>query len=309
MLESERRSGGDVPWLTRRERGALSMMKLTAFLAKSFGRRALRPLVRAIALYYTLFDREAVAASRDWLSRVHERPPQRREVFDHITTFAQVTLDRLFIAMQQTEPFELERTGNEHLRELTANGRGAILLGAHLGSFEAMRMAGRGEHFPVTIVGHFENAATITALLRELDSEFDGTVIHAGKDPIALALELRDAIDRGDFIALLGDRIGLNDKTVTVPFFGSPARFAAGPFLLAAILKAPVYLVFGLFEEPNRYALYCEPFEEEVVLPRGAREEALRELASRYAGRLETYARRAPNNWFNFFDFWEAKSR
>ena len=71
-----------------------------------------------------------------------------------------------------------------------------------------------------------------------------------------------------------------------------------------AILKCPIYLVFGLYREPNRYELYCEPFSERLVLPRGAREEALRHEVARYARRLEDYCRKAPDNWFNFFDFW-----
>lgn len=301
-------AGRDAAWLSQGERGALSLMKLVAFLARLFGRRALRPLVRAIALYYVLFDRPAVAASRDWLTRVNGQPPRWRDVFEHVTTFAQVTLDRLFVAMGKLDDFEFSRNGNEHLEALAREKRGAILLGAHLGSFEAMRAAGRGERFPITIVGHFENAEAITSLLRDLDPDFDGTVLHAGQDAVGLALKLKESIARGDFVALLGDRIGLNEKTIRVPFFDEEVELAAGPFLLASILKAPIYLVFGLYEEPNRYSLYCEPFVEEALLPRGSREEALTALGSRYAQRLEAYARQAPMNWFNFFDFWETPS-
>ena len=65
-----------------------------------------------------------------------------------------------------------------------------------------------------------------------------------------------------------------------------------------------MYLAFGLYEEPNRYALYCEPFAERVVLPRASRADALAAYAARYAARLEHYCRLAPYNWFNFYDFW-----
>jgi len=98
----------------------------------------------------------------------------------------------------------------------------------------------------------------------------------------------------------------MNDKFVEVDFFGAPAAFSTGPFILAAVLKCPIYLVFGLYFEPNRYELFCEPFAERIELPRRNRQEALEAVVSRYAARLETYCRRAPNNWFNFFDFWES---
>jgi predicted LPLAT superfamily acyltransferase len=109
-------------------------------------------------------------------------------------------------------------------------------------------------------------------------------------------------------VALLADRVGLNDKHVVVDFLGKPARFPTGPFLLAALLKRPVYLVFGLYFEPNRYELFCEPFAEELTLPRKDRAGALKDVVQRYATRLEHYARLAPDNWFNFYDVWQSET-
>ena len=305
---SEGVSDPEAGWLGHRERGTIAFIRFTAWLSSLLGRRLMRGLVWAIALWYCVFDRDVVAASRGWLERVLDRPVRRRDVFRHVATFAQVTLDRLYFARGEVERFTFTREGNEHLVALARGGGGAILLGAHLGSFEAMRAAGDEERFPITIVGHFENAAMITALLRELDPDFDGRVLHAGQDSLTLALELRDAVARGELIALLGDRVGLNEKEVRVPFFGRPARFATGPLLLASVLRVPIYLVFALYHPPNHYALHCEPFEEVVTLPRGRREEALEALATRYAARLEDHCRRAPFNWFNFFDFWEERA-
>ena len=75
--------------------------------------------------------------------------------------------------------------------------------------------------------------------------------------------------------------------------------------MLASILKCPVLLTFGLYREPNRYDLHCEPFAERLTLPRGKRQAMLVEHVQRFAHRLEDYCRKAPDNWFNFYDFWE----
>ncbi|MEL6187082.1 MAG: lipid A biosynthesis acyltransferase, partial [Myxococcota bacterium] len=83
------------------------------------------------------------------------------------------------------------------------------------------------------------------------------------------------------------------------------ARFPTGPFMLASILQCPIYLTFGIFREPNLYQLSCEPFAERLSLPRRGRDDALREHVQRYARALEAKARSAPDNWFNFYDFWE----
>ncbi len=82
-----------------------------------------------------------------------------------------------------------------------------------------------------------------------------------------------------------------------------------GPYLLASVLHCPIYLTFGLYRGGNRYDMVCEPFAERVDLPRGAREEALAAYVQRYADRLAEHVQEAPDNWFNFFDFWSAPER
>lgn len=293
-------------WLEQRERGAVWAIRMVVLVANLFGRSLTRALVSLIALFYTIFDGTSRAASRAWLTRVHDRRPTFREIYRHIRTFSQVTLDRLFLASGKTGYFTFKRNGNEHLFAQAATRQGAILLGAHVGSFEAMRASGQEEKLSINIVGHFENAQMINSVLKALDPEMAERVIHIGDDPMGLALKLREQVEEGSFLALLADRVGLNDKWIEVEFMGKPAPFPTGPFLLASLLKCPVYLVFGLYVPPNHYELFCEPFSESIVLPRGKRDDALRDVVSRYARRLEDFSRRAPNNWFNFYDFWKA---
>lgn len=295
---------GPVTWLSQRERGAVLGIRFVFWFATLFGRWPARQFVRLLAIFYAAFDRNAKRASRAWLERVHASPASWLDVYHHISIFAQVALDRIFLLKGKTKIFDVHRTGNEHLITLARERRGAILLGAHVGSFEAMRVSADEESFPLSIVGHFENARMINALLSEIDPKMAESVIHVGADPVGSALTIRDRLAQGHMIAVLGDRIGLNEKTVSVDFFGKPALFPAGPFILAASLRAPVYLVFGLYYEPNRYELFCEPFAERVELPRNERGEALQRMVQEYADAVERFCRKAPDNWFNFYDFW-----
>ena len=91
-------------------------------------------------------------------------------------------------------------------------------------------------------------------------------------------------------------------------FLGGRARFPTGPFVLAAVLHCPVLLTFGLHHAPNRYDLYCEPFAERSTCraPRAKRRCA--SYVQRFASRLEHYCRLAPDNWFNFYDFWSPRA-
>jgi predicted LPLAT superfamily acyltransferase len=301
-----RKLAGDVAWLTREERGAIASIRFVFWLAKTLGRLPARLFMLVVAAQYLVTDGNTRRASRQWLSTVYGRPARLYEIYRHILCFARVTLDRVFLLLGAQELFEVHRTGREYLSELTAARRGAILVGAHLGSFEAMRVSGADEHFPINIVGYFENARMINALLERLNPEMSARVLHVGNDPIGFASSVSDCLARGEMVALLADRVGLNDKHVVVDFFGKPAKFPTGPFLLAALLKRPVYLVFGLYFEPNRYELFCEPFAEELTISRKDRAGALQAVVQRYAARLEHYARLAPDNWFNFYDVWQS---
>jgi len=309
-LAGRARRGGrpvtDETWLDQGERGSVFAIWLTFRLAALVGRRAMRPLVVVIALWYRLFDRTAVRASSDWLRRVRGAPPGFWDVYRHLRVFVQVTLDRIFLLTGRTRGLVFTREGHHHLEEQLATGRGAVLLGAHLGSYEAMRAGGVATDVPIRILGYFANARRINALLERLNPGQAANVIHLGDDPVGAAVRVAASIEQGALVAVLGDRVGLNERVVRARFFGQEASFPAGPFLLASVLHCPVYLVFGLYHEPNRYELFCEPFAERLTIPRKDREGGLRDVVQRYATRLEDYCRRAPYDWFNFFDFWSS---
>lgn len=291
-------------WLNRTERGTVFGIRAAFFWATAAGRWPTRPIVSTIALWYRLFDRRAVATSRAWLTRVDGRPPSFWRIYRHLRMFAQVTLDRVFLLKGRTKGLRFTRTGHDLLVQQAATGKGALLIGAHLGSYEALRAGGDEDRIAINILGYFANAKMINALLEQLDPHKAAKVMHLGEDPVGVMAKVQERLEHGEFVAMMADRTGLNDRNVHAEFFGQPAAFSAGPFLLASILRCPVYLVFGLYSEPNRYDLHCERFADRIDLPRKDREAGLQKWTQLYAARIEHHARQAPLNWFNFFDFW-----
>ena len=292
-------------WLSVGERGTVLGFRLVLWMATIFGRWPARLLVRAIALYYAILDRPARRASRQWWTVIQGTPPTFGTIYEHILRFAQITLDRVFLLQGKTKHFEVVHHGHELLEQARAAGRGAILLGAHLGSFEAMRARSHARDIALSILGHFENAKMINALFAALNPGVAARVIHIAPGSVDFIFKVQKRVEAGEFVAVLGDRTGLNEKAMVVDFFEAPARFPTGPFVLAALLDCPIFLTFGLYREPNRYDLHCELFAERVELPRKDRQAHLRALVQRYAQRLEHYCRLQPDNWFNFYDVWE----
>jgi predicted LPLAT superfamily acyltransferase len=292
-----------VRWHHMAERGSVIGIRLVVVMATLLGRRLTSLVLPLIATWYALLDFRVRRASLDYLRRVHGRA-NLGQVIRHLRCFAQVTLDRLFLLRGRTSLFEISTHGEEHLAKLAQEHRGAILVVAHLGSFEIMRGLSGAMRFPVNVLGYFQNAPLINAVLRGLDPEVDARFIQIRPDDPTFIFEVEERVRAGEMVGTMGDRVGFGGKGLRVPFLGREALFPTGPYLLAALLRCPIYLAFSLYRSPNRYDLYCEPFEERVELPRGHREEALRPLVARYASRLEAHCRLAPENWFNFYDFW-----
>jgi predicted LPLAT superfamily acyltransferase len=291
-------------WLQQRERGSSVGLRATLLATRVLGRRLAQGLLAIIAFYFTLFSPRVRVALRGYHRRLDGNPSWRRSL-RHVFRFCQVTLDRMYLLTGRRDLFEVERIGTEHMFALMERKQGAMLLGAHLGSFEVMRAMSRTTDLKINILAHSENAKRITHVLEAVsDGEMNLRVIEIMQRDPSYILEVKERIDDGELVAILGDRVGLNERFVEAEFLGEKARFPSGPYLLASLLRCPVLTVCGLFEPPKSYRLHCEPFAERVELPRGKREEAMAKYAQQYAGWLEGCCRRAPENWFNFFDFW-----
>jgi predicted LPLAT superfamily acyltransferase len=87
-------------------------------------------------------------------------------------------------------------------------------------------------------------------------------------------------------------------------FLGAPAPFPVGPYVLANLLQCTVYLLFTLRRGPSS-EIHFELFQESIRLPRKERDRALGDLLAQYAARVEHFCRRAPLQWFNFYQFWQ----
>jgi len=292
-------------WLEQRERGSLLAMKAGVRLLLSVGHAFGRLLLYPTCAYFLASSRRARAASREYLGRVLGRPARLMDVARHYLTFAKTLHDRVYFLAGRSSEYDVEQHGLEAVEKALAKGKGCVLLGAHIGSFEVLRVIGSIEHrLPVNVLLYPDNASNAEAVAAELCPELRSRVIPLGR-PETL-LRVRECLERGEIVGMLGDRYLKSDKTVRCDFLGAAASFPQGPLLLAAILGAPVVLFFGLYRGGRRYAIHFEPFADEVSVGRQDRGAELQPWIARYAARLEHHCRLAPYNWFNFYDFWRA---
>jgi predicted LPLAT superfamily acyltransferase len=290
-------------WFAEPERGSETLMRLLAWLALKLGRRGTRWLLYPAAIYYFAFAPRARRASRAFLRRALAREAGAGDVLRNFHAYAATLHDRIYLICGRFEDLEIAIDGAPQLEAILAQGRGCILLGSHLGGFEALRALGRQVvRYPINVVMHEDATRKVSGVLNGLAPELKARVIAPGRPETML--RIKECLERGEMVGILGDRPFGSEKTSLCPFLGTPARFPQGPFRLATVLEAPVVLFFALYEGANRYRICLEVLAERPTIERGERTEAATRWVERYVGRLEHYARAAPYNWFNFYDFW-----
>lgn len=290
-------------WMRQRERSHLGALRFMVWISLTLGRPIGRVVLRFVALYFVLFSPRARRASRRYMRRALGRAPTWRDGYRHVFSFASTVHDRVYLLNDRFDLFDIAFVGDQALHDALQRQPGALLLGAHLGSFEVLRaMAHARARVPVAMMMYEENARKINAILHAINPGAQQDVVGLGH-PDSM-LKARDRLDAGYLVGLLADRSLANDSTAECMFLGAPARFALGPWRMAAMLRRPVFFMAGLYLGGNRYELRFEQLADFSTVERSERDAAIAQAMQAYADRLSELCRRAPYNWFNFFDFW-----
>jgi predicted LPLAT superfamily acyltransferase len=300
----EPKASDPVRWTGMPERGTLTSLRSIGWIATRLGRWPARALLYPITSYFVITARAARRTSYQYLKQVHGNAARWWHVFRHFHYFAATILDRVYLLRGEFQRFDLKLRGKEIVHRRMESGKGCILLGSHLGSFEVLRALGvMQRNFPLKVLMHPTHNQNITSFLDALNPVVASTVISP--DRVDTLLTVKESLDAGYFVGTLGDRVSNDGKTTRCQFLGRSAAFPVGPIVLAAMTHCPVILFFGLYRGGNRYEVYFEHFADEITLDRDRRAEDIQLWMQRYAGRLEHYTRLAPYNWFNFYPFWD----
>lgn len=291
-------------WAHTPERSNMLMLRVMTWISLRLGRRAARGVLHLIAAYFLLFAPASRRASSDYLRRALGRPAHWRELYRHFFTFAATIHDRIYLVNRRFDLFDFEVHGEDTLRRLLADGNGLFLMGAHLGSFEVIRALGRKDtDLRVAMLMHEDNAQKINAMLAAINPEAVQDIIGLGH--IDSMLKVRERLDDGSVVGMLADRTPGNDILYPVRILDADANLPVGPFRMAALLQRPVVFMAGLYLGGNRYAIHFDSLADFSAVARGQRDAAVQAAITRYAALLDQYCRKAPYNWFNFFDFWQ----
>jgi predicted LPLAT superfamily acyltransferase len=281
------------------------------------GRLPFRIVLYPVVLWYWLSHPAARRASLEYLVRLQSatgavvpagRQPGRRESIRHFLSFAETILDKM-LALGGRYRFDRVRfTGRESVSARVRAGQGGLLVTAHMGCLEMCQAA--GESVPglkLTVLVHTVHAARFNRVLARLAPERRVELMQVTEISPATAVLLAERVARGEWVAIAGDRVPVaagRASAVDVPFLGHAAPFPTGAYVLASLLKCPLYLL-ACIRQGDAHEVVFDCLAEEVRLPRADRTGACARLATEFARRLENLLARAPYEWFNFFSYWD----
>lgn len=282
-------------------------LSLISLLTRVVPRRLITPFAALTATIFYL----ALTGQRRGL-RANLRVVTGRRQVEHLVwsgfyKFAVKWCDLMLMLRLQGERLQAligRSSSGKPLDDALAAGTGAILISPHLGTWELGGLGLADQGYRINVLTFQEPDATFNNQRQELHEQRGIGAIYVNRDdtsPLAI-IEAVNALRRNEVVCLIGDRDG-SSNTVTVPFFGKPTPLPAGAAHLALVTGAPVIPAFVVLDQDGRYATLMD---EPIVFrgSHGHNHEAVQEGMIRLATVFERYIRQYPDQWYNFFDFW-----
>jgi len=301
-------------WAQMEERSVIWGMRFLLRVYLLFGRTVLQVFLYPVVIYYWLLNRPARLASQAYLDRLVQFAPDLTLhggllwSVRHFISFANAIIDKLAAWSGALSRDDVRYFGREALVARLRLGQGVVLLGSHLGNLEVCRViADFDKTLRINVLVHTKHAEKFNRLLNQTSDNSRLNLIQVTEITAATAMLLNDKIDAGELVIIAADRtpVGGQQRVSKAEFLGAEALFPQGPFILAALLKCPVYTVFCL-KQQGKHVIYFDHFSELLDIPRKTRGQAMQQTIQRYAERLQAYCLKEPLQWFNFFDFWRA---
>lgn len=300
-------------WSQLEERGTYLGIRVLFGIYNLLGRIVLIPVLYPVVLYFFLFSTLARKSSMAYLNRSLNQDNSKPQIritlwhsFHHFMAFAQSILDKIGGWAGKVSFDQVNFPSRPQLLEAVHSGKGGVIVGAHLGSLEVARALSKEmQGLKLNVLVHTSHAEQFNKVLREVNPDSQAELLQVTTIGPDTAIMLRDKIDCGEFIAILGDRtpVASRGREIWLPFLGKSAPFPQGAYILAGVLGCPLYMLTCLRAGKN-FDVFFDTLAEQVTLPRKTRQHAINSYAQLYVDHLAHYATQYPYQWFNFFDFW-----
>ncbi len=215
--------------------------------------------------------------------------------------FGRVVLDKFAVLAGNTQQFNITVDGVENFNELLTHPEGFFLLASHIGNFEIIGHCLKQNVKPINCVA-YSGESEIFQNKREQSFQLNNVRLIQMKEDLSHIFAIKTAINKGEIVMVMCDRIWGSKKTMEIEFMGEKAEFPLGTFMMAAQCEVPVLFVTAVKEKHLSYHGFVSRLdisEKEMSL-----QEKSKIIAREYAKSMESILKKYPEQWFNFYDFW-----
>jgi predicted LPLAT superfamily acyltransferase len=251
-----------------------------------------------VAIYFIPFAPKATKAV--WLyNRKHLGYGVIRsvvELYMHYFVFGQTLIDKVALKAGMKDRYSFEFDNYERFLQIIDGSQGVILIGAHVGCWEAGSVFFGNYGKKINIVMFDVEKQEVREALEKQATESNYKIIPVNQGSLEALLQIKIALNEGEYVCFNGDRHIDTTTAVSRNFFGGDALFPIGPFRIAAKCRVPVVFYFSMREKGMKYRFMFTEVTEELRNPD--------HLLDKYKESLEAIVRKYPRQWFNFYNFW-----
>lgn len=270
------------------------------FMARFLPRPVVNVILLPVATFYFLFIPHARTGAAGYIRRRFGGRGQLSRAWHawrHTVAFAHVLCDKAYLAARGPSAFQVQFPTTSNIRAALSRGKGAIILSAHVGSWDVASCFFGRLGTPVTVVMFEAERPEIRRLYRRKRRPDAPFRIVASNDAFEASLTVRQCLARNEIVVMHADR-SASGSTFRCAFLGDPAPFPRFPFRVAAVTGAPVVCAFTSREGSGRYLARAL---EAIEVTRGSELRA----CETYVSALQEYVEQHPYQWFNFYNFWD----
>lgn len=270
---------------------------------KHFGVRAAYILLAFVVPYFVPFAPKATRAIWHYNRYIlnYGRLKAVRKLFKHYYCFGQAIIDKIALKHGISKCYTFDYGNYQEFLNLLDSGTGVIIMSAHVGSWEvgAPYFNKYGKDINIVMLdGEYEQ---IKNVIENGAQQRDFKVIPLGNDGIESIMRIKLALDHHEYVCFQGDRFMDSKNTNEILFLGHQAYFPHGVFQLAARLNVPVVFYFAM-REPNYHYKFKFFIAHESINNRI--KDRVDDITNQYITHLEQIVKEYPQQWFNFYEFW-----
>ncbi|MBM9519747.1 lysophospholipid acyltransferase family protein [Desulforhopalus vacuolatus] len=219
-----------------------------------------------------------------------------------VAHFGTVLVEQAWLEICKTASLQEDPADHHEFELAVAKGKGAVLLMAHVGNWQAVLSQLNTISAHIHILMNMNEQAAVKHYFELQNKDKPFTVIDIN-GPCGGILTAAAALRKGDLVVIMGDRL-TTGHPVSGIFLNTPVRLPTAAYMLAATAEAPVIVILAANTGGKHFQIRIWDCFYPEYKGRDSREDMLQECAGRYLKALESYLQEYPFQWYNFYNFW-----